>query len=100
PALRIIAVAAALVLASAAGAKAYTSRSTGHGRPARPFGVPAAPACDYKIAVLGGLNDVTGKAMLDGAKLAVEQYNAAHPRCTVGLTEFDTFNPANKSYDR
>jgi branched-chain amino acid transport system substrate-binding protein len=98
PAVRIVTVAVALVLASAAAATACTSLTSGHGARTGPLGT--GPACDYKIAVLGGLSDVTGKAILNGARFAVEQHNAAHPTCPVGLAEFNTYNTTNRTYDR
>jgi branched-chain amino acid transport system substrate-binding protein len=52
-----------------------------------------APACGYKIGFVGPIaagDPVPG--LRDGAKLAVEQYNAAHTACTAQLVELDTTN--------
>ncbi|NUT34421.1 MAG: branched-chain amino acid ABC transporter substrate-binding protein [Hamadaea sp.] len=50
-------------------------------------------ACGYKIAFFGALtgdNANLGRHPYDGAKLAVDQYNAAHRDCPVELAGFDS----------
>ena len=90
-------IAAAAVLLTAGTA---TAVATGYD-PRRLIGVGAAaahgPACDYKIAVLGELNDFVGRAVRNGAKLAVEQYNINHRTCTVTLVEANTFNALDET---
>ncbi|WP_432986947.1 ABC transporter substrate-binding protein [Dactylosporangium sp. CA-233914] len=53
----------------------------------------ASPACGRKIAYLGmssGDNSDDGVMMRNSVKLAIDDFNAAHPNCKVGFKEFDT----------
>ncbi|MCZ4498903.1 MAG: Extracellular ligand-binding receptor [Marmoricola sp.] len=53
----------------------------------------AGPACGKKLAMLGALTGdagALGQNMVDGAFLAISQYNAEHPGCTVGLINYDS----------
>ncbi len=53
----------------------------------------AGTTCGFKIAFFGALtgdNANIGLAPRDGAKLAVDQYNKAHPTCPAELANFDS----------
>lgn len=58
-----------------------------------PGSADAVAACGKKIAFLGALTGDAGGygvAVANGAQLAVGQYNAAHPGCTVDLVKYDS----------
>ncbi|MFB9177781.1 branched-chain amino acid ABC transporter substrate-binding protein [Dactylosporangium sucinum] len=61
--------------------------------------VSAGP-CRFTIAFLGALtgeNANIGRGPRDGAKLAVDQYNATRPECPVDLSELDTAGDAERA---
>jgi branched-chain amino acid transport system substrate-binding protein len=53
----------------------------------------AGPACDLKLAFMGALTGPAaglGIAAVNGAELAVDQYNEENPDCTVAFTKHDS----------
>ncbi|SHM38667.1 ABC transporter substrate-binding protein [Cryptosporangium aurantiacum] len=71
-------------------AKAAPARSASGSPSASPS---ASPVCGRKLAVLGPLTGASyarGVPIFNGAKLAVDAYNAEHPGCTVTLARFDS----------
>ena len=56
-------------------------------------GTSSGPACDLKIAFMGALTGPAaglGIAAVNGAELAVEQYNEEHADCKVTFTKNDS----------
>jgi branched-chain amino acid transport system substrate-binding protein len=82
---------AALVASMVAGAAGCASSNSGS---------QAGSDCGHKIAFFGALtggNAVLGINIRDGAKLAINQYNAKHKDCTVDLVEKDSEGSAEKA---
>lgn len=76
---------AGLAVATVVGLSACTSANAG--------GTDAAARCGFKIAFFGALtgdNANIGLAPRDGARLAVDQYNAKHASCQAELANFDS----------
>jgi ABC-type branched-subunit amino acid transport system substrate-binding protein len=90
-----------LVLLLAGGITVYALRGGGKG--GSHGGDAAAPACGFKLAVLGvlsGDNAGDGQTIRDAAKLAVQRYNDASSGCTAELAEFDTQNASSGKDDQ
>ncbi len=85
----LVAVAAMLVLAAVA-TVGYESL------PARSTTPPATAACGFKIAYLGSRTGFLANpgGSRDGVALAVEEHNARHPGCPVGLVAPSPDDPA------
>jgi ABC-type branched-subunit amino acid transport system substrate-binding protein len=64
--------------------------------PAHSTVAPGTAACGYKIAYLGSPTGFLANAAgsPDGLALAVEEYNAQHPGCTVELVPYSPNDPA------
>ncbi|GAA5179142.1 branched-chain amino acid ABC transporter substrate-binding protein [Rugosimonospora acidiphila] len=65
----------------------------GCGDRADAFGTTAVGRCNAQIAVFGPLTGASanlGRNLEDGARLAVDQYDAVHPDCRVGMVDFDS----------
>jgi ABC-type branched-subunit amino acid transport system substrate-binding protein len=89
------AVAAGAIAVPVALHRAATNRANTAGTgPAAPGSKSTAPpACGRKIAFIGGLTGSAASFVVpiqQGTQLAVDQYNAAHPSCTVALLNQDT----------
>jgi len=77
-----LAAAAALALSACGTTKNATTNTTSGG-----------PACGVKLAFMGALTGPAaglGIAAVNGAELAIDQYNAKHPDCTVELDKADS----------
>ncbi|MGC9665801.1 branched-chain amino acid ABC transporter substrate-binding protein [Planosporangium sp. 12N6] len=82
---------AALAAAMVAGAAACASSNSGN---------TSAKSCGQKIAFFGALtggNAILGINIRDGAKLAVNEYNAKHADCKVELVERDSEGSPEKA---